>query len=87
MIYVVTHPDSGAGKLLNNRVVRHVGIISYSLYLWQQIFMAQELHLLPYGYFYAFLAAQLSFWLVETPSLKLRERMEVLFPSTSAAVR
>jgi peptidoglycan/LPS O-acetylase OafA/YrhL len=75
MIYVVTHPDSGAGKLLNNRVVRHVGIISYSLYLWQQIFMAQEFHLLPYGYFYAFLAAQLSFWLVETPSLRLRERL------------
>jgi len=63
-------------SLLNNRVVRHIGVLSYSLYLWQQLFMSRELSFLPYGYLFAFLAAECSFWLVEKPSFILRARLE-----------
>jgi peptidoglycan/LPS O-acetylase OafA/YrhL len=76
LIYVTGDRDSIAVKILNNRVVRHVGVLSYSLYLWQQIFMSRELSLLPYGYLYTFGMAEFSFWLVEKPSLRLRSRLE-----------
>ncbi|MCU1321250.1 MAG: acyltransferase 3 [Acidobacteriaceae bacterium] len=62
--------------LFNNRVIRHIGVLSYSLYLWQQMFMSQHLSLLPYGYLYALAAAEFSFWLVEKPSLSLRASLE-----------
>ncbi len=38
LLYVVRVPGSAAGRLLNTAVLRHLGVISYSLYLWQQMF-------------------------------------------------
>jgi peptidoglycan/LPS O-acetylase OafA/YrhL len=76
MVYLVEHTDTIAAKILNNRVIRHIGVISYSLYLWQEIFTARQLPLLPWGFLYMFAAAELSFWIVERPSLRLRARLE-----------
>lgn len=79
LAWVVLRPRTWAGKLLNLRPLRHIGRISYSLYLWQQIFTGpftaptRILNLAG-----AFLCAEASFWLIERPSLKLRDR---LFPS------
>jgi peptidoglycan/LPS O-acetylase OafA/YrhL len=74
--WVVEKPESIAGRLLNWRPIVHIGIISYSLYLWQQIFVSHESKLLPWGWLCALAAAETSFWLVERPSLKLRNRLE-----------
>ncbi|MBB5062412.1 acyltransferase [Granulicella mallensis] len=63
-------------RLFNNRAIRHVGVLSYSLYLWQQLFMSHQFSFLPYGYLYAFAIAECSFWLVEKPSLHLRAKLE-----------
>ncbi|MGA8103795.1 MAG: acyltransferase [Candidatus Acidiferrales bacterium] len=76
MIYVVENTDTIAAKILNNRVIRHIGVVSYSLYLWQEIFTARQLPLLPWGFLYAFAVAELSYWVVERPSLRLRSRLE-----------
>jgi peptidoglycan/LPS O-acetylase OafA/YrhL len=38
IVYLVEHPESFAGRILNNPAVRHIGVMSYSLYLWQQLF-------------------------------------------------
>jgi peptidoglycan/LPS O-acetylase OafA/YrhL len=76
LIYVVENTDTIAAKILNNNVIRHIGVVSYSLYLWQEPFMAHQLHLLPYGFLFALAAAELSFWIVERPSMKLRARLE-----------
>ncbi len=76
MIYVVDHEDGLAGKLLNWKWVRRAGLISYSLYLWQQLFMSEQLHLLPYGYVFLLATAIGSYLLVEQPTLRLRSRLE-----------
>lgn len=76
LLYLTSTKNVFLLKVFNNAVVRHVGVLSYSLYLWQQLFMSHELALLPYGYVYAFAAAEASFWLVERPSLRLRARFE-----------
>ncbi|HLY42606.1 MAG TPA: acyltransferase [Terracidiphilus sp.] len=75
--YVVRRPRSIAGSILNRPVLRHLGVISYSLYLWQQLFTANPAR---FGVFTCALilaAAELSFWIVERPVMRLRARLLV----------
>lgn len=77
LLYVVRKPESLTGRMLNTRMLRHIGVISYSLYLWQQIFTRNDgLHFFPWNVPAIFAAAELSYWLVERPALRLRERLE-----------
>ena len=39
LLWAVQHPLGRAGRLLNSWPVVHIGLISYSLYLWQQLFL------------------------------------------------
>ena len=76
--YFVRSPDSVGGRLLNSRFLVHVGVISYSLYLWQQLFLTDllrsRLSNFPVNLIAAFVAAELSWRLVEQPALRLRQR-------------
>ena len=76
LLYCIDNGNKRMLRLLNMRLIRHIGILSYSLYLWQQLFLSQARPLLPYGYVFLVLAAECSFWLVEQPSLRLRGRIE-----------
>jgi peptidoglycan/LPS O-acetylase OafA/YrhL len=87
LLYFVTKPDSMGGRLLNAKPLVHIGLISYSLYLWQELFLAPPLEApnrwsasilgtFPFNLLAAFLAAELSWQLVEKPTLKLRRRFE-----------
>jgi peptidoglycan/LPS O-acetylase OafA/YrhL len=58
-------------------VLRHLGVISYSLYLWQQMFTGvNSVRFFPWSLPAILACAELSYWLVERPSLRLRERLE-----------
>ncbi len=60
--------------ILNVRPITWVGKISYSLYLWQQLFVFGK-HPRPfYGMIFAIGAASASYYLIEQPMLRLRER-------------
>jgi len=70
LLHVVQRPY----WILNVRPVAWLGKISYSLYLWQQLF-AYGTH--PRPWYFIFLAlglASASYYLVEQPMLRLRER-------------
>lgn len=77
LLWVVLRPHTLVGCVLNWRPIRHVGRISYSLYLWQQMFVGplwvpnRAVNLVS-----VIIAAELSFWLVEQPSLRLRALLE-----------
>jgi peptidoglycan/LPS O-acetylase OafA/YrhL len=59
---------------LNVKPVVWLGQISYSLYLWQQVFVFGQ-HARPwYSVFFALGMASTSFYLVERPMLQMRER-------------
>ena len=64
--------------ILNVRPVAWLGKISYSLYLWQQIFIFGPhggAYARPwYGVFFALGLASASYYLIEQPMLRLRER-------------
>ena len=54
-----------------------VGTISFSLYLWQQPFANPDLpvaHAFPLGIVWALLAATASYFLIEKPFLRLKDR-------------
>ena len=83
VITTVLHPEGWLGRLLESRPFVYVGRLSYSLYLWQQLFILREagssplgaLQRLPWGIAAVFAAAMLSFYLVERPLMRLGHRM------------
>jgi peptidoglycan/LPS O-acetylase OafA/YrhL len=80
LLYVVRIPNSPAGRLLNVPVIRHLGVISYSLYLWQEMFTGDNnARFFPWNLLAILACAELSYWLVERPSLRLRSRLETAF--------
>jgi peptidoglycan/LPS O-acetylase OafA/YrhL len=74
----LTSERTAGGRLLNSRGLVQIGLMSYSLYLWQQLFVHD-----PFGIFKiglvgvlaAFACAQLSWRLLERPLLPLRRRL------------
>jgi peptidoglycan/LPS O-acetylase OafA/YrhL len=71
LLWLVERPGTPIGRLLNTKPVAHVGIISYSLYLWQQLFtLGHSWWSIPASV----IAAEASFWIVERPFLGLRDR-------------
>ena len=73
LLYVVRKPISLPGRVLNLGFLRHVGVISYSLYLWQQMFTGPYSFLFPLNVVAIFACAELSYWVGERPSLHSRD--------------
>lgn len=74
-----------AGRVLNWTPLAWLGTISYSLYLWQQLFLAPQgtspIHLFPLDCILSVTCAVASHRLIEQPFLRLRDR---LWPSRMA---
>ncbi len=67
------------GRFLNWKPVAFVGVLSYSLYLWQQLFLNRQstawVNAFPQNLLLAVSAALGSYLLLEKPLLKLRSRL------------
>jgi peptidoglycan/LPS O-acetylase OafA/YrhL len=79
--WAVRNPQTLTGRALNMRALRIVGIGSYSLYLWQQLFFGPGAAFaltwpVPVKLASACACATASFFLIERPSLWLRARLE-----------
>jgi peptidoglycan/LPS O-acetylase OafA/YrhL len=78
----VERPDLGFGRLLNTRAAVAIGTLSYSLYLWQELFLVQwrppvsVWQEFPLNVIGAVACAVASYKLVEQPFLKLKARFE-----------
>ncbi len=80
--WTILHPAGRTGRLLNLPAAAFVGILSYSLYLWQQLFtygLHNVLSAFPLNLVMMFGAALASYLLVEGPCLRLRARLERRF--------
>jgi peptidoglycan/LPS O-acetylase OafA/YrhL len=73
------HAGSLAGRFLNWKPIVFLGVVSYSLYLWQQLFLDYQskawMNAFPQNLVFAFLAALASYFLIERPFLRLRRRL------------
>jgi peptidoglycan/LPS O-acetylase OafA/YrhL len=64
-------------RTLQNSWLRHLGILSYSLYLWQELFFVPQTHLAwPLRFLGTLGAAEISYWVVERPFLRRKRRFE-----------
>ena len=78
--WCVTFSEGRIGAMLNAAPMVFVGTMSYSLYLWQQLFLnrssAHAISTFPLNLVLAVTAALASYYVVERPSLRLRRRIE-----------
>jgi peptidoglycan/LPS O-acetylase OafA/YrhL len=77
----VRFPSSPSGAFLNYLPLRCIGVLSYSLYLWQQLFVDPTVHgsishRFPLNVCLAAVAGYASYRLIEKPFLDLRVRLE-----------
>ncbi len=91
VLWILRHPTCVVGRLLDSRVLRHVGILSYSLYLWQQLVLSPTNRtwtgVFPMNFIACFVFAQISYWVIEQPFLRLRARLrQQALPASSAVV-
>ena len=81
MVRYVERPSLPLGRVLNTRVMAGIGVLSYSLYLWQELFLIQFrtpasiLQTFPLNVLMALACAGMSYRLVERPFLKLKRRV------------
>jgi peptidoglycan/LPS O-acetylase OafA/YrhL len=78
-------PQSWFSRLLENPVLRYVGRLSYSLYIWQQLFLISHfgadttrlgpLQSSPMNWLMTFSCALLSYYLIERPMIRLGHRL------------
>jgi peptidoglycan/LPS O-acetylase OafA/YrhL len=76
--WCLRYPDSIIGRLLNLKGMVWLGGLSYSFYLWQQLFLNRKSDAVwcsfPLNLLLALMAALGSFYLIEKPCLRLRVR-------------
>lgn len=82
--WCLRNPSSRLGAFLEWRPIAYVGVLSYSLYLWQQPFTNRERDALvtsfPINLLCIVVAALASYHLIEKPFLAWRQRLEGLLP-------
>lgn len=68
-----------SGRFLNWKPFATIGVLSYSLYIWQQLFINRNssawINAFPQNLLFAVTAATASYLLLEKPLLKLRQRL------------
>jgi peptidoglycan/LPS O-acetylase OafA/YrhL len=64
-------------KILNLKIMNYIGLLSYSIYLWQEIFICRSeywVNKLPQNIFFFLLVAAFSYHVIEMPFLKLKSK-------------
>ena len=67
-------------KILNYKAVVHIGVLSYSIYIWQQFFFMGNTgvwRIFPYNIVEVYFVALASYYLWEQPFLKLKNRFSI----------
>lgn len=82
-------PDDPIGVVLNWGPLVWLGTMSYSLYLWQEPFLnhlaRSEINTFPMNLILAFACAIASFYLIEKPTMALRDRLVAKRQAAAAA--
>ena len=75
----VSRPVGAVAAILEHPLAVRIGVLSYSLYLWQQLFLNRHstswLNAFPVNLALAFIVAALSYRLIESPFLRLSESL------------
>jgi peptidoglycan/LPS O-acetylase OafA/YrhL len=81
LLWCTRNPESSVGRALNWAPIVHIGVLSYSIYLWQTLFLHHEnisvfgtspIGKFPLNWLGFMAAATFSYYVIERPSLRLR---------------
>ena len=97
LLWCVRNPSSVVGRVLNARPIMHIGVLSYSIYVWQTLFLHHNnvtvfgpslrfISTFPGNWLAILVVAEISYYLVEQPSLRLRNRLMRYFSASSSKV-
>jgi peptidoglycan/LPS O-acetylase OafA/YrhL len=86
---ITNYNENAFGKFLNTAPMEKIGVMSYSIYLWQQPFLdrsePQWFNLFPYNFIGIAIFSLISYYLIESTSLGWRQRIEMkLFQSKTS---
>jgi peptidoglycan/LPS O-acetylase OafA/YrhL len=80
LVWVARNEHTWVGAILNSRLMVTLGVMSYSAYIWQTFFIHPAnptwANRLPWSVASIWVAAALSYYLIERPSLRLRRHIE-----------
>ena len=78
--WAIRHPEGRVGRVLNWRPVVAIGVLSYSLYLWQNPFLlggkGNVWTKFPQNLAFTAVAALFSYFAIEQPFLRVKDRLE-----------
>jgi peptidoglycan/LPS O-acetylase OafA/YrhL len=85
LVGTVLHPSGVPGRVLELRPLRWVGRVSYSLYIWQQLFLVpagmahpfRALQSFPLNVLAVFACASLSYYMIERPLIRAGRSVEM----------
>jgi peptidoglycan/LPS O-acetylase OafA/YrhL len=93
VLSTVLHPTAFLSRILESKPLRFIGKRSYSLYLWQQLFLSahfgppeMRLQRWPLSLLCAFAAACLSYALIERPMIRLGHRLAARSSNSSPSL-
>lgn len=88
--WLITNDESRIGKLFNLPPIKYIGVLSYSIYLWQQPFSIYSENLIwthyPFNLIMIIVFSLISYYLIEKNFLKLRKRSETVYCRASPEV-
>lgn len=82
LLFFILFPYSTLGKVFEYKPIKWIGKLSYSLYIWQQLFLGSThlwlqykiLSIYPYNFAMIAICAVFSYFLIEKPFLKLKDK-------------
>lgn len=80
IIFISFTYKNGWYRFLNLPILNIIGTLSYSLYLWQQLFFDKSLNsfsTFPLNFLFIVLIACFSYYVIEKPALRLKRRFEI----------
>jgi peptidoglycan/LPS O-acetylase OafA/YrhL len=79
ILWAARNAKHWVGRFLNSRFMVQVGVLSYSAYIWQTFFLHGDNKTwtgrFPFSLLYIWVAAWISYNLVELPALQLRDKL------------
>ena len=94
VVGTILHPSTWVGRFLELAPIRWFGRLSYSLYVWQSLFVGHDratssllapIQRLPWNVVAAFAAAVVSYYFIEIPAIRLGHRLSARISPTLAA--
>jgi len=90
LLFWIMYVPTLFSKFLDHKVMVHIGMLSYSLYVWQQIFLT-DIHkywfnAFPQNLIIVFLVGFFSYYVIEKPILGLKRKLKPMSPKNSMEI-